>query len=161
MDALTRQQLFDLWIEKSIVSVDHHNGRDVIKLPKYKYDKQYKEINCDMVTFELNLKRNTLIAKATSYISTLTIREVVDQFKSKFDKDVSIRTTLNLRPFFVGIPSEREKMEYMCKICFNAHLLFNCLMKSVSKFGLGKVYKSLTEYLVQQCFNQIGSLSCQ
>ena len=52
MDEGTRQEIFDVWITHPIISVDRRNGRDIAKIPKVQYEKQYANINCELVTFD-------------------------------------------------------------------------------------------------------------
>ena len=47
-------------------------------------------------------KRNKYMASTTRRISTITVREMKEILKSKYDVDVSLGSVMNLRPFYVG-----------------------------------------------------------
>ena len=145
-DSATRQEIFDVWIDNSIVSVDRRNGRDIVKMLKKDYDKRYEGISCDLVSTEKN-KRNSDVVKAPRRIATVTVRMLKEIMDIKYGKKISYGIIINLRPSFVGTPSEREKLECLCGICMNCRNLFDALMKYVSSKEM-ECFQSITQYFI-------------
>ena len=54
ISAELRQSIFELWLEKSIISVDRRDGRDVVTISNKKYGNLYQGINCPNVKAERN-----------------------------------------------------------------------------------------------------------
>ena len=122
-----RQRIHDKWLSHSNVTVDRRNGRDQVNIKKTEYLKRYGDIDDSSVTFSKN-KRNVEIAKATRHIATKTVREI----RSMLDNDghkVSLGSVFNYRPFYVGVASEREKLECLCKACVRCVLTQDACLK--------------------------------
>ena len=143
-----RQGIFDLWLQFSVISVDRRDGRDTVRMRKDAYLNRYPGIETTLVTFVTN-KRNMLMAQAARYMTTETVRKMVNHVTQKFGRTVSYGTVSSLRPFFVCFPCDREKLECLCITCFNIRQVFDALMRHAKKKGF-KVYTSITEYLTQE-----------
>ena len=132
-----KQLIHDAWVGSSQVTVDRRNGRDMVSIPKAKYDKLYSGIETEKLVETTN-KRGKIIIKALRRIATISVRDLVKKLK-----DGSV---INYRPLFIGVATEREKLECLCKVCYNMRLLFDTLMHVV-KVGNMQVFKSITAYL--------------
>ena len=70
--------------------------------------------------------------------------------KEKHDVVVSVGSVFNMRPFFVKVATEKEKMMCMHKECLNIRLEFNAVMEH-SKKNDGPFFLSLTEFFMPSC----------
>ena len=124
----SKQLIYDTWLTNSNITVDRRNGRDQVLMKKDEFDKRYielvaKDIEIKETTDKFGIKR----MKAPQYIATATVREIKRKLNDKFSRG----TICNYRPFFVGVATEREKLECLCKTYLNPRLLHNALMKEV------------------------------
>ena len=150
--SLTDKQLVhDTWIDNSQITVDCGNGCDTASMVKEKYEKQFGGIDIELM--EGTNKHGREIMKAIRHIATTTVRDIVNKLKEK-----GYGTVFNYRPFFVGVATEREKLECLCKICLNTRILFNTVM-NVVKGEKYKVYDSITESGESCQFSQSGYIA--
>ena len=103
---------------------------------------------CELVAKDIEIKETTdkfgiKRMKAPRYIATSTVREIKRKLNDKFSRG----TICNYRPFFVGVATEREKLECLCKTCLNPRLLHNALMKEV-KAKMECVHSSISQYFI-------------
>ena len=139
-----KQLIHDAWVGNSQVTVDRRNGRDMVSIPKSKYDKLYSSIETEKLVETTN-KRGKPIIKALRCIATISVRDLVKKLKDS-GHNFSYGSVINYRPFFIGVATEREKLECLCKVYFNMRLLFDTLMHVV-KDGNMQGFKSITAYL--------------
>ena len=78
-------------------------------------------------------KRNQELLRSTRRIFTKTVHQLHGIVKNKTGIDISIGSILNLKPFYINKPSEREKESCMCKFCLNLRLKFNELQKQLKE----------------------------
>ena len=75
-------------------------------------------------------KQNVDMIKSTQLISTINNRELHDIVKKKnVECNVSLGIVLNLTPFYVQPPSDRENESCLCKFNLNLQLHYNELQK--------------------------------
>ena len=139
-----KQLIRDCWIEYSQVTVDRRNERDMVSMPKQKYQNMYGGIETEKLIQVVN-KRGIEIVKAVRRVATITVRNLVNNLITR-DHVFSYGTVINFRPFFIGVATEPEKLECLCRVCFNMRLLFDTIMKAVKEENLEE-FKSITEYL--------------
>jgi hypothetical protein len=121
-----------MWHEMSVVTVDRRNGRDHVAMREKLFKERFSHLTTpdDHEAPEAFIdKRGRVMMKATRRIATVTIREMRNAVIERIGKIMSIGTVLNLRPFYVQPPSEREKESCLCKFCLNLRLKFNAVMK--------------------------------
>ena len=140
---LPHQEMFDLWIKYSTISVDRRDGRDIAKAPKKSCDIQCGGIHTSLVTFATN-KRMTEVAQVPRHVSCISVRKMKEIMEKEFNTNISYGSVLKTRTFFVTVASEREKLECLCGVCLNIRILFNSLMKSVGSNKMEK-FTSLTK----------------
>ena len=143
------QNIYDLWIENSIPSVDCRNGREFVKIRKSDYVKRYGNIT-NSPQLEENKKRGTIVYITTRRVVTCTVRKMKSLIMEKYDYNVSLGKINYLKPFFLTTPTEKEKVLCMCKRCLNTRLTFDVIMSHMRKYG-GEEYQSISDYLMAHC----------
>ena len=124
-----QQEVYDLWIENSIPSVDCRNGRQSIKISKLNYLKMYVNI---INTPPLKEKpRGMPIFVATKQARTCTVRHMKTLVKDKCGYDTSLGKLNFLKPFFVTNAAEKERVLCMCKHCLNIRLKLDVIMSHI------------------------------
>ena len=78
----------------------------------------------------------------------MTVRKLLRKLQEVLHT-ISVGSVVNMRPFFVKVPSNREKLECLCGVCFNTRVIFDALMKYVKFIG-GKIFESITSYFVDK-----------
>ena len=136
-----KQLIHDTWLAHANITVDRRNGRDIVNMTKSKYDIQYAGIECPLV--EVSSNKRSVIVNAPRYIATETMHATQHKLENKF----SYGSIFKYRPFFVGLATEREKLGCLCKICLNARLLFNSVMR-VAKEHDDTTFTSISTYFV-------------
>ena len=63
----------------------------------------------------------------------------------KANVSVSLGSAHDIRPFFVVIPSDREKLECLCTTCCNARLTFDAVQRCAKRNNF-RLYTSITSY---------------
>ena len=107
------QKIFDLWLENSEISVDRRDGRDVVNITAKEYASRYGGVVCQHLIYG-SKKRNVDIIKAPQYVSHKSVRQMVSICEENIGLKMLIGTIFRLRPFFVCVPNEREKLECLC-----------------------------------------------
>ena len=140
-----KQAVFDAWHDNSIVTVDRRDGRDQVNLREMVYFDKYRDLKApDDIELEFfKNKRNQRMVRSTRRIATKTVREI----KKKIEHNVSIGFIINLKPFYVQNPTEREKASCLCKACLNLRIRFNELKKHMKD----KTVDSMTQYYSHSC----------
>jgi len=84
-------------------------------------------------------------------VATCTVRAIQSKLAEK-EVSVSIGSIISFRPFFVTYATEKEMALCLCKLCLNARMLFEPLMKQAKKDG-NECFTSLTEFFMSslQC----------
>ena len=142
----TRQAIFDLWHEHSIVTVDRRTGRDEVSIKSIDYHLKFKELSVpdDMVLGYYTSKRNQSMVKTTKRIWITPIRHLQEIANKKLRENISLGLIINLKPFYVQQPPDREKESCLCRFCLNLQLRFNELLQHLG--NKSKQVSSLSEY---------------
>ena len=91
-------------------------------------------------------KRGKLILSDSLRISTCTLKLMKEKL-SENNNDVSFGRILSLRPFFITFATEKIIALCLCKICFNARLLFDPLVAQAIK-DQNDVSDSITNFFM-------------
>ena len=78
-----------------------------------------------------------------------TVRALSEKLKDDGISE-SLSKVLNLRPFFVTYPSDKEISLCLCKLCLNVKLLFESL-KGQTKKDNEELGNSISEFLMDSC----------
>ena len=146
-----QQVIYNLWLEYSIPSVDSRNNRNCVKMNRQKYERRYNDLenNGYQVKLKAN-KRGADMYEAPRRVATCTVRIMQKKIKEKLGINVSLGLTLNLKPFFVVKPTDKEKEMCLCKFCLNLRLSFNALMEHSKKFD-GPFFESISSFYMNSC----------
>lgn len=146
----TKQLIFDMWHKYSVVTVDRRSGRDQVNMKKSEYEKRFRGLHIpdDIPALEsFTSARKTEMIRATRRIATETVKRMQHLVNQKLGATISTGSIFNLRPFYVQVPSEREKESCLCKFCLNLRLKYNALNKHVK--DKNTVTESLSEYFAE------------
>ena len=149
------QTVYNIWIENSISSTDGSNGRNMVNIRKRKYFEVYHSVleHKDVKIEESTNKRNQSLLSANRRIATCTCREIQKKLKEDKGICISLGKVVQLKPFFITNPSEKELALCLCKLCLNMRLLHRALMEKGKKDG-DNISDSITEFFM-------GSSTCE
>ena len=139
-----KQELYELWIENSIRSVNCRNGQQSIKISKLNYLKRYGNI-INTPPLEEKLKERCCSNKTTLDITVRLMKTLV---KEKCGYDISLGKLNFLKPFFVTNATKKERVLCMCKCCLNMKLKFDVIMSHIKANG-GENYSSTSDFLMK------------
>ena len=113
--------------------VDRRDGRDQVIERAAEYNRMYNSLKVpSFVELEVfTSKRNVEMIRTTRRISTKTCREIQELISKTHNVNISLGSVLNLRPFYVQKPTEREKESCLCKFCLNIRLEYTALSNSL------------------------------
>ena len=115
------------------------------------YNITYNNITCHIVSkIWLMFFQGTTILSAPRQIATIEVRELQKKLKAEYNIDVSNGIVHSLKPFFITYATDKEMSLCMCKLCLNAHLIFDLLMERAKKDG-DETFDSLTEFFMAGC----------
>ena len=80
----------------------------MVRITLIAYKQKYHDIESSLITYEID-KRNTQVAQAPRYVCCLSVRRMIVIVEQKHFIKVSCGSVFNLCPFFVTMPSGREK----------------------------------------------------
>ena len=106
----TRQAIYNIWHDFSIVTAYRRYGRDQMKMKEMEFKNKFKDLivpnNTDLEFF--SNKRGQQMVQSTRGIATKTGHQI----KAKLEQSgfqLSYGTVLNYKPFYVQKPAEKEK----------------------------------------------------
>jgi hypothetical protein len=149
-----RKKIYQFWLDNSIVTVDRRNGRDIVRIPKSRYD-QINDLNKnpddENITVEEKVFKKTgnvkQYVKAVKKIYTKSVRQLYRDYKSSEGaSEVSLAVFFQMKPFYVVPPTEKEKLSCLCTTCLNIHVKLNVINKQRKSNGVEEVL-SATEYV--------------
>ena len=152
----SHQKIYDYWLkdENSIISNDRRNGRDQVRMPEAAYLSKYGKFTDPNIEKEevILKKKNTAkqYIKAPRRIYTKSLKRMhLDYVAENPDESCSRSTFVKYRPFYIEVPTEREKQSCLCITCQNMHTQ----LRGINTFRkLEKLHSidSVTEYLKAQ-----------
>ena len=87
-------------------------------------------------------------------VTTCKVRSLLSKLAEK-GCVVSIGSVFLFRPFFITYATEKEMALCLCRLCLNARMLFEPLMKQAKKDG-DDCYTSLTQFMSSsQCDKEV------
>ena len=100
----------------------------MVNIKENKYNSIYSDIE---PRYSIEATRNQRAADVISClrrVSTCTVERIQSKLLGKYNLDVSIGSIMNMKPFLLKNPTEKENM-CLHKYCLNLCLLFNTLME--------------------------------
>ena len=143
----TVKKVYDLWVDNSITSTVGNNGRNMVNITRGLLEVYGCEINHEDIKSETRIsKRNQTLLSVNRRVATCTVRAIKNKLESENCK-VSVGTVLNLKPFFITYPTDKELALCLCKICLNTRLLLEPLVVQGNKDG-NLVTESVTGFFM-------------
>ena len=122
------QSVYNFWLkeENSIVSIDRRNGRCVVRMPKAAYLSKYGDfVDPNIEAEDVVLRKTNTVKqyiKAPRMVYTKSIKRLHAEFVKEYPNiGCSQSTFVKYRPFYIEVPTEREKQSCLCIVCQNAH----------------------------------------
>ena len=144
------KKVFDMYVENSITSTDERNGRNMVKIRKRRLLEIYGYVvEHSDVKMEENESRNRKYYQANRRILTCTIHEMQQKLKDE-GCEVSFGKIIDLKPFFIAYPTDKELALCLCKLCLNTRLLFDSLYMQ-SKKDEEEIPNSVTAFFMETC----------
>ena len=144
------QKVFDVYVENSITSTDGRNGRNMVKIKKRRLLEIYGSIlTHDDIKLEEKVSRKRTYFQSNRRILTCTIREIQEKLEGE-GLNVCHGKLLELKPFFIAYPTDKELALCLCKLCLNARLLLDPLRTQAKKDG-DEISDSVTEFFMDTC----------
>ena len=160
------QLINDFWKEHCIISVDRRNDRNRVRIKPTKVHPLVRDLIDDNVE---HTEKNKL--QAHRYIYTKPLRDLHKKFIAKYHY-ISLTMFYQLKPFYICVPTDREKESCLCIDCLNMHNLLNVLHQhrpdvfvgtSVSKFFSCK-FSCINDYNLSfptvECINSLCKKKC-
>ena len=141
------QQVYDFWVQNSIMSNDSTNSSK--RASKMSFFRDFKEITDDNVREEEKTRKKGSKVKmivARKRIYTDSVRTLQKRFNGDQEHPISLTPFFKCKPFYVLKPREKEKQGCLCIYCLNPHVI----LKAINTFRISRklaLHDSLTGYL--------------
>ena len=122
------QNIYDFWLENSVITTDRRNRRHIIKVK----DGKIPVCLSNITTNDLNVSKVTnnhgTKLKAQKYIYAMPIRQMYHIYNEQYpDTVISFTQFYRCKPFYV-LPSSAKEMEScMCAKCLNPHKIYEAV----------------------------------
>ena len=127
----SKQKCYKMSVINSINSTDARNGGNLISISKSKYNTLYRNIENKSVQINSTVHKRGKTALRPNRNTFWTTHQ---QFKDS-GLTSSIGTIMNLKPFFITYPTEKEISLCLCKLCLNVRLLMESLTSKAKADG--------------------------
>ena len=119
------QNIYDFWLENSVITTDRRNRRHIIKVK----DGKIPVCLSNITTNDLNVSKVTnnhgTKLKAQKYIYTMPIRQMYHIYNEQYpDTVISFTQFYRCKPFYVLPPSAKGMESCMCAKCLNPHKMY-------------------------------------
>ena len=143
-----RQDIYNFWKSNSELSVHRSNDRHIVKILKRNLKIQVQDITDEWISDAPSKKYEK--KKAHRRITLHPYHILHKIYCDTHDFQPSFSSFLNLKPFYMSTPSDKEVELCMCSNCLNPHSLYKAIRKNAEK----ELPYSLTEYLSKgiKCF---------
>ena len=136
-----RQSAYNFWKVNSEISVHRSNGRHLVNISKENLLNQVADLVDDGLK-TVETKRGPQI-QAHKRITTKPYRSLHKDFQQLYNSTISYGTFINVKPFYVSRPTEKETEMCLCSKCLNPH----CLYKALTSALKTELPRSLSQYL--------------
>ena len=153
LNASVKNQIYHEWISTSIMTVDRRYGKEYSTISQKKYADMYTPHDIEFlqgIEPFIN-KRGTNMYRHPRLITTLSTRKMKKNMEKKLGMKLSIGNISACKPFFCGIPSEREMCLCLCKVCLNIRKLFDSIMSCLRKQSSEIVPHSISQFFMEGC----------
>ena len=133
--------MYNFWKANSEVSVHRSNNRHIVKVSPKNLKKQVVDLEDDWIS-DITTKRGDK-KKAHKCITSEPYHILHRIYCNTHEFKPSYGLFLNLKPFYLSTPSEKEVELCMCSSCLNPHCLYKAIKNNVEK----EMPYSLMEYL--------------
>ena len=121
-----------MWVTNSINSTDAPNGGNLISISKD--NTLYRNIDKSAQINSTVHQRGKTALRANKRMLTGTVRTTHQQFKDS-GLTTLIGTIMNLKPFFITYPIEKEMALCLSKLCLSVRLLMEPLISKAKTDG--------------------------
>ena len=129
----SKQKCYDMWVTNSINSTDARNGGNLISISKS--NTLYRNIENKSVQINSIVhQREKTALRANRRMLTCTLRTTHQQFKDS-GLTTLIGKIMNLKPFFITYPTEKEIALCLSKLCLSVRLLMEPLVSKAKTDG--------------------------
>ena len=120
-----RQRVYDFWKLNSEVSVHRSNDRHIVKINLENVRPQVADLEDDNISL-INTKRGEK-KQAHKRVTTKCYKTLHSYYTQIYGSEISCGSFINLNPFYVSRPIDKETEMCLCSKCLNPH----CLHKAI------------------------------
>ena len=136
-----RESAYNFWKINSEISVHRSNGRHLVNISKENILIQVADIEDPNIS-SVETKRG-LKLQAHKRITSKAYLRLHEDFKKLYTSSISYGSFINLKPFYISKPTEKETEMCLCSKCLNPHSLYKAIKTTVDT----DLPHSLSEYL--------------
>ena len=138
-----RGSAYNFWKVNSEISVHRSNGRYLANISKEKLLNQVADIH-DTETTTGDTKKGPKL-QAHRQVTTNSYKMLHQDFPKLYNTNMSYRSFINLKPFYISQPTEKETEMCLCSKCLNPNCLYQAI-RSALKSAID-LPTSLSQYL--------------
>ena len=135
------QRVYDFWKLNSEVSVHRSNDCHIVKINLQNARPQVADLEDDYISL-INAKREEK-KQAHKRVTTKCYKTLHSDHKQIYGSEISYGSFINLKPFYVSRPTDKETEMCLCSKCLNPHCLYKAIKTNVNV----DLPKSLSDYL--------------
>ena len=144
------EKVYATFVENSVTSTDGRNGRNMVLIREQRYYEIYDNfIEHSDIKIEEKEVRKREYFQSNRRILTCTVMEIRHKLQSE-GLSISMGKLIELKPFFIAYPTDKELALCLCKICLNCRLLLDALIAQAKKDG-EELADSVTGFLMESC----------
>ena len=138
-----RESAYSFWKVNSEISVHRSNDWHLTNISKENLSNQVADIH-DVDTTTVDTKRGPKL-QAHRRVTTNSYKKLHQDFQKLYNSNMSYRSFINLKPFYISQPTEKETEMYVCNKCLNPHCLYQAIRSALT--SVIDLPTSLSQYL--------------
>ena len=113
----------------SEISVHRINGRHLANTSKENLLNQVADIH-DVDTTTVDIKRGPKL-QAHRQVTTNYYKRLHQDFQKLYNSNMSYKSFINVKPFYISQPTEKETEMCLCSKCLNPHCLYQAIRSAL------------------------------
>ena len=138
-----RKSAYNFWKVNSEISIHRSNGRHLANISKENLLNQVADIH-DVDTTTVDTKRGPKL-QAHRRVATNSYKSLHQDFQKLYNSNMSYGSFINLKPFYISRPTEKETEMCLCSKCLNPHCLYKAIRLALK--SAIELTNSLSQYL--------------
>ena len=136
-----QERAYNFWKLNFQISIHRSNDCHMVKISEENILSQVSDIE-DMDINRISTKRGEKL-EAHKQITTKTYTELHRDYQEIYGSEISYGSFMNIKPFYISQPTEKETEMCLCSKCLNPHCLYKAIKSNVDV----DLPNSLSDYL--------------